>query len=157
LEIIPARTPAHIETARQLFVEYEKAIGISLCFQDFESEVANLPGAYSPPRGELFIACDGGEAVGCVAVRPIEGDICEMKRLYVRSGQRGKAVGRKLAVAIVNRAREIGYAAMRLDTLDTMVEARTLYASLGFHEIPDYRFNPHPNAIYMELDLTRPA
>lgn len=143
----------HVETARELFLEYERAIGIDLCFQNFSAEVANLPGEYAPPRGRLYLCLVDGKVAGCVALRKIDEQICEMKRMYVRSAFRGQHLGRLLAERVIQEARTIGYRAMRLDTLPAMTEAIALYQSLGFRPTEPYRINPHPGAIYMELAL----
>lgn len=147
----------HIETARELFLEYERAIGIDLCFQNFSEEVANLPGEYAPPAGRLYICLVDGSAAGCVALRRIDEQTCEMKRLYVRAAFRGRHLGRLLAERVIQEARTVGYQAMRLDTLPAMREAITLYQSLGFRPTEAYRLNPHPGAIYMELTLLPPS
>jgi ribosomal protein S18 acetylase RimI-like enzyme len=153
MEIVQATGPRDVERARELFREYEQSLGIDLCFQGFEQELAGLPGAYAPPRGRLLLALDGDRAGGCVALRPLGGATCEMKRLYVRPAFRGRRAGRGLAVRLVEEARAIGYASMRLDTLPSMTEAIALYRSLGFVEIAPYYANPVPGAIFMELDL----
>lgn len=144
---------AEIGTVRALFREYEASIGVDLCFQGFEAELAGLPGDYAPPRGTILLARSGGELAGCVALRPLEGDDCEMKRMYVRPAFRGRGIGRALAESIVAEARRAGYRRMRLDTLATMITAIALYESLGFRRIPPYRHNPIPGAVYMELEL----
>ena len=142
-----------IEIARSLFLEYQKAIGISLCFQNFDAEVANLPGAYAPPAGRLLLAFEDGGAAGCVALRKLEDRICEMKRLYVRPAHRATGLGRRLAEAILEEARSIGYERMRLDTLPSMVSAQKLYESLGFVDIPPYNEHPIEGTRFMELTL----
>lgn len=146
------------ETARMpavhgLFEEYARSIGIDLGFQHFEEELAGLPGAYAPPTGRIWLADRAAEPVGCVAVRPLDEGVCEMKRLYVRPEARGLGAGRLLAIAAIDFGRANGYRVMRLDTLATMTPARRLYAALGFREVPPYCYNPIENAVFMELDL----
>jgi GNAT superfamily N-acetyltransferase len=153
LKIVPAKTEADIAQARELFAEYAAALGVDLCFQNFEQELAGLPGDYAPPAGRLLLAFDGAQAAGCGALRKIAAEVCEMKRLYIRPVFRGKGVGRALADALIAAAREIGYARMRLDTLPSMKEAAALYRSLGFREIPPYRYNPIPGSLFLELFL----
>lgn len=151
--IIHAEGPAGIDTIRALFREYAAAIGFSLDFQGFDAELAGLPGRYAPPAGRLLIAQVDGEAAGGVGLRDLGGGICEMKRLYVRPAFRGHQAGRRLAEAVIDEARAIGYHRMRLDTLDRMTEANALYRTLGFAEIPAYYANPMPDARYFELAL----
>ena len=142
-----------VETARTLFREYEAAIGVDLCFQGFEAELAGLPGAYAPPRGRLLLAGSVDQPAGCVALRPIDGDTGEMKRLYVRPEFRAAHLGRRLAERLIADARSIGYRRMCLDTLPTMQSAQRLYESLGFRDIAPYRPNPVVGARYMGLEL----
>ncbi len=153
MKVVVATSTEDVERARTLFREYERSLGIDLCFQGFEQELAGLPGAYAPPKGRLLLAVEGDTLAGCVALRPLGGDACEMKRLYVRPGFRGRRLGRLLAEAVIVEARAIGYARMRLDTLPSMKEAIALYRALGFAEIAPYTANPVPGALFMELDL----
>jgi ribosomal protein S18 acetylase RimI-like enzyme len=138
---------------RALFGEYAASLGFDLSFQGFERELRELPGDYAPPRGGLLVARAGGEPAGCAALRPLDGETCEMKRLYVRPEFRGAGVGRALAEAVVEAARRAGYRRMRLDTVPSMQAARALYRTIGFREIEPYRFNPVPGTAFMELDL----
>ena len=154
LTISPASSPVHLDTIRVLFREYEAAIGIDLCFQGFAAELESLPGDYVPPRGRLYLAAQDSEPTGCIAMRPLDGTICEMKRLYARPSARGTGLGRRLAELLIADARAEGYTAMRLDTLPSMVQAIALYRSLGFCEIPPYRHNPIGGALYFELALS---
>jgi GNAT superfamily N-acetyltransferase len=151
--IRPASGPDDIETARTLFREYADGLGVDLAFQDWDRELRELPGAYAPPRGALFLAEASGAAVGCVALRPLDPPCCEMKRLYVRPAGRGTGLGRRLAERVIEEARRLGYGAMRLDTLPSMGDAQALYRRLGFREIPAYRYNPIPGTLFLELDL----
>ena len=152
-DIIPVTSMDQIVTARELFKEYEASLGIELTFQGFAQEVAALPGAYAPPAGRLLLATGGAEPAGCVALRPLGGGICEMKRLYVRPPARGARLGRRLAETVIREARDIGYARMRLDTLPSMKEAFALYQRLGFHEIAPYYETPIVGTRFMELPL----
>jgi len=153
MEIVPAHSHTDILAVRSLFVEYAENLGVDLCFQGFQEELAGLPGAYAPPDGRLLLAIDRDRAVGCVAIRNLGEGICEMKRLYVKSTYRGQGLGRRLAEAVIAEARAIGYGRMRLDSLTSLTEAAGLYRSLGFVEISPYRYNPLPDAVFMELLL----
>lgn len=153
LTIVPAVASAEIERVRALFREYEQSLGVDLCFQGFAQELASLPGAYAPPRGRLLLALDGAEPVGCVALRPLGDDVCEMKRLYLRPTLRGRGAGRQLAERIIAEARAIGYRAMRLDTLPAMKDAIAMYERLGFRPIAPYYANPVPGTRYLERAL----
>jgi putative acetyltransferase len=153
IDLRQAVSPADLETARALFLEYQKALAISLCFQNFDAEVAGLPGAYAEPAGRLLLAVAGEEPAGCVALRKLEEGICEMKRLWVRPAYRGTRLGRRLAQTVVGEARTAGYRAVRLDTLPSMREAQALYVSLGFVDIPPYNDHPIEGTRFMELTL----
>jgi len=154
MNFIEAQSADEIREARQLFQQYEADLGISLCFQNFSQEVANLPGEYAPPDGRLLLIRDEDTTAGCIALRKIGECLCEMKRLYVRPEFRGRGVGRMLTERIIEEARKLNYDRMRLDTLPGRMEnAIKLYRSLGFQEVPAYYHNPVPEAIYMELRL----
>ncbi len=149
-----AESPAQIAQARELFLEYGKSLGFSLCFQSFDQELAGLPGDYSPPDGRLLLAEYERQLAGCAALHKLEPEICEMKRLYLRPQFRGKGVGLALAQTIIAEARDIGYGRMRLDTVEPiMKDAVAMYRRLGFKEIAPYRSNPIEGAMYMELKL----
>jgi len=150
-----ASDPSDYEESRQLFEEYASRLDFDLGFQQFESELMSLPGEYTPPAGCVLLAEADGALCGCVALRPLSDDICEMKRLYVRPDQRRRGIGRALAVAAIELARKRGYATMRLDTIASMFEAMRLYESLGFREIAAYRHNPVQGARYFGLELAR--
>ena len=145
--------PHELPAVRELIEEYVRSLGIDLGFQEIERELADLAVAYGPPGGLILGARAGGELAGCVALRALQGDICEMKRLYVRRAFRGTGLGKQLAVELIDRARMLGYHWMRIDTLPQMQAARRLYASLGFLEIEPYRFNPVRGTAFMELAL----
>jgi putative acetyltransferase len=149
-----AESQAQLSQARELFLEYAQSLGFSLCFQNFDKELASLPGDYAPPDGRLFLAEHEGQVVGCVALHKLEPGICEMKRLYLRPIVRGKGLGRMLANRIIAEARQIGYQRMRLDTVEpVMKDAVAMYRKLGFKEIEPYCTNPMAGVIYMELQL----
>jgi ribosomal protein S18 acetylase RimI-like enzyme len=152
VKIVDGHGDEHVPAVRALFEEYAGSLGVDLGFQDFERELAELPGEYAPPAGRLLLAL-APEPAGCVGLRPFEPGICEMKRLYVRPAHRGSGLGRQLAEAIVAAGSDAGYERMRLDTLPTMAAARTLYRALGFVEIEAYRPNPIHGTTYFELDL----
>ena len=146
--------PQELEAARRLFRAYADWLALDLCFQGFEQEIAGLPGCYAPPAGRLLLAKVAGEAAGCVGLRPLAPDICEMKRLWVEPGFGGRGLGRALAEASIAAARTIGYRQMRLDTFpERMPAAQHLYRSLGFVEIPPYYHNPFPGVVMLELQL----
>jgi ribosomal protein S18 acetylase RimI-like enzyme len=153
--LVDATGAEDLAAARRLFRAYADWLAVDLCFQNFEQEVATLPGAYTPPRGRLLLAKVGGEAAGCVALRPLEPGICEMKRLWVEPGFAGAGLGRVLAEAIIQTAREAGYERMRLDTMpERMPAAQRLYRTLGFVEIPPYYDNPLSGVVMLELRLS---
>jgi GNAT superfamily N-acetyltransferase len=157
-DIVQVQSAGDIAHARDLFKEYEAWLEVDLCFQSFEKELAELPGKYAPPDGRLLLAIDDGEVAGCAALRMIGDGICEIKRLFLRPGFRGHGLGRKLAEATIQEAKQIGYERMRLDTLPPkMNDAIALYQSLGFKEIEPYYDNPVPGAKFMELDLVSEA
>ena len=154
IDLLQATLPEHIEQARQLFLEYGNSLGFSLCFQSFDEELKNLPGAYSPPSGRLLLARYTDHAAGCVALRKLEAGICEMKRLYVRPDDRGAGLGRMLVERVIAEARMIGYERMRLDTIESaMKDAIALYRRMGFEEIAPYSVIPIEDALWMELRL----
>ena len=153
-DIRPARFPRDADTVRRLFRAYADSLGVSLDFQNFDDELAGLPGDYAPPAGRLLLAWQGAEAAGCVALRPLGEGVCEMKRLYVLPQGRAGGLGRALAMRICDEARDAGYRAIRLDTLPDMAAAQALYWALGFRTIAPYTFNPVPGALCMERDLS---
>ncbi|MGA8150151.1 MAG: GNAT family N-acetyltransferase [Terriglobales bacterium] len=154
LSIQQAESPAQVGQARELFLEYAQSLGFSLCFQNFDKELAELPGDYAPPSGRLLLAEFEQKPAGCVAMHQLEAGICEMKRLYLRPQFRGKGLGRALAETIIAEASKLGYKSMRLDTVEpVMKDAVAMYRQLGFREIAAYRANPMPGTLYMELGL----
>jgi ribosomal protein S18 acetylase RimI-like enzyme len=153
LKIVLADSDEYLEHIRELFKEYTDSLGFDLSFQNFDQEFAELPGKYASPDGKLLLAMYDGKIAGCVALRKFDNDICEMKRLYVRPECRRKGIGKALSIAVINLAREIGYSAMRLDTVPRMKQAIELYYSIGFKDIAPYRYNPIPGTVYMELKL----
>ncbi len=146
-----------LEECGAIFREYADSLGVDLCFQEFESELAGLPGDYAPPRGQLLLAVVEGVVAGCGALRPNSEcdypNACEMKRLYVRPAFRSFGIGRLLVQSLIDAATRAGYSSVLLDTLDEMEAARGLYASFGFEEIPPYYFNPIAGAHYLKADL----
>lgn len=174
IEIVDGARQDRLDVVRSLFLEYAESLGFDLCFQGFEEELATLPGLYAPPRGCILLALSDGEPAGVVAMRPLiqksgpcdapggttehgaqvlEDGVCEMKRLWVRPGYRGRALGRLLAEAVVEEGRRAGYSAMVLDTLERMEAARALYASLGFEAMDAYYENPLEGVHYMRKAL----
>lgn len=154
IKIIQVETLEQIEAARGLFREYEAWFGMNLCFQNFDEEVANLPGKYAAPEGRLYLAYSDEKLAGCIALRKLEEGICEMKRLFVKDEFRGQKIGVKLIEKLFEEAKNIGYAQMRLDTFPAkMGKAVKLYESYGFREIPPYYHNPYGETLFMELDL----
>jgi putative acetyltransferase len=162
LSFIQASSPTQVAQARELFLEYAESLGFSLCFQNFDQELAGLPGGYAPPDGRLLLVEYEGALAGCVALHKIAlrneseagSEVCEMKRLYLRPAFRGKGLGRALADRIIAEARQIGYKRMRLDTVEpVMKDAVAMYRRIGFREIAPYCNNPMPGALYMELQL----
>lgn len=156
-QLLALRDAADLEAARHIFREYAAALGIDLCFQDFDAELAALPGDYAPPRGALLLAWVNGAVAGCCALRPLDSsdyaNAAEMKRLYVRPAFRGLGLGRQLAQSILDTAQLNGYNSVLLDTLDDMENARAMYEDLGFKEIPPYYHNPLAGAHYLKVDL----
>jgi ribosomal protein S18 acetylase RimI-like enzyme len=154
IDLIQATLPEHVEQVRTLFLEYGSSLGFSLCFQSFDQELKNLPGAYGPPKGRLLLAVDAGNAAGCIALRPLQDGICEMKRLYVRPAHRGLGLGRTLVERLIAEARALRYERMRLDTVGSaMNDAIALYRRIGFKEIAPYSAIPIDSALWMELLL----
>ncbi|HEX7287501.1 MAG TPA: GNAT family N-acetyltransferase [Candidatus Angelobacter sp.] len=155
LAIIHAETPEHIEAARELMLEYAQSLGFNLCFQGFDEELRTLPGKYALPHGRLLLALWNGQIAGMGALRPLhESGVCEMKRLFVRPGFRGHAIGRTLALRLIREAHDLGYLKMRLDTVPgKMDEAIALYRQLGFRTIAPYYASPVEHTLFMEIEL----
>ena len=155
IEIHQAETENDIHAAREIFREYETWLGMDLCFQGFEEELKDLPGKYAAPGGRLYLARVNDKVAGCIALRKLDANICEMKRLFVREEFRGMRLGQSLIESVIGDARRIGYTAMRLDTFPPkMGKVVQLYESYGFSEIPPYYNNPHKGVLFMELDLS---
>lgn len=157
IEFITPSSAEEFDAVRSIFREYARGLKVDLCFQDFDAELATLPGEYAPPRGSLLMATVNGKLAGCCALRPLDcvdyPNACEMKRLYVRQEFRGRGLGRQLAEAVLDDARRAGYDCALLDTLDDMEAARALYEDLSFVEIPPYYHNPIAGAHYLKADL----
>ncbi len=157
VQLVAAEGPELLEQARLIFRDYEASLAVDLCFQDFDAELAALPGDYRPPAGQLLLALVDGVVAGCGAVRPLPDcdypNACEMKRLYVRPAFRGFGIGRLLVQALLDEAKRAAYSCVLLDTLDDMEAARELYTSVGFEEIPPYYFNPIAGAHYLKANL----
>jgi ribosomal protein S18 acetylase RimI-like enzyme len=155
LQIVEAATSGDYAVGRAMFEEYAQAIDVDLCFQDFAAELDRLSVMYAPPAGALLLAKFGSEVAGCVGLRKFRDDICEMKRLYVRPDFRGRHLGRRMAEEIAQRAHELGYRTLVLDTLGTMEAAQRLYLSMGFTPATSYYVNPLPNVKYFSLNLQK--
>jgi putative acetyltransferase len=153
LELIDSNQHARLPELRELLLEYQRFIGVDLCFQAFDAEMAALPGSYAPPDGRLYLAWQGDVLAGCVALRRHDGASAEMKRFFVRPAFQGQGLGRLMAERIVQEARQIGYARILLDTLPVMQKAQAMYAAMGFCETPAYIHNPVPGVRYMALAL----
>lgn len=157
VQLVVAEGPELLEEARLIFRDYEASLAVDLCFQNFDAELATLPGDYSPPAGQLLLALVDGVVAGCGALRPLPDcdypNACEMKRLYVRPAFRGFGIGRLLVQALLDEAKRAAYSCVLLDTLDDMEAARELYTSVGFEEIPPYYFNPIAGAHYLKANL----
>jgi putative acetyltransferase len=157
IDLVTPRGSDELHATRAIFREYADTLGVDLCFQGFEQELATLPGEYAAPRGALLLALVDGAVAGCCALRPLDSsdypNAAEMKRLYVRKPFRGFGLGRHLVEAALDAARAAGYASVLLDTLDDMESARALYEDLGFEAIDPYYHNPIPGAHYLKADL----
>jgi len=153
VRITPVSSREDLELARELFLEYANSIGFDLSFQNFQKELDELPGDYAAPTGKLLLAWSNRDLAGCVALRPLSDEVCEMKRLFVRPSFRGTGIGKALALEVIEAARKLGYRRMRLDTLPTMTQAIHLYETLEFREIEPYRYNPILGSKFLELLL----
>lgn len=153
IEFKVCKTANEFDEAKTLFVEYANTLNFELCFQHFKEEISDLSLQYSEPTGSIILACENSIPIGCIGLRKLTDDTCEMKRLYLKNEARGKGIGRKLAEKVIAKAIEFGYKKMKLDTIETMKEAISLYKSMGLKEVSAYRFNPVKGVIYMELDL----
>lgn len=152
-EIVQSENQIDLETAKSLIEEYAASLGLNLDFQHFDRELQHFPGHYVSPNGRVLLAKSGTHVAGCVCLRRLAGDVCEMKRLYVKPEYRGRAIGKQLALAVIQEAKLIGYCRMRLDTLPTMSAAMALYKTLGFRRIDPYYENPVAGAMFFELKL----
>lgn len=153
IKVIQAKSEKELNIIRKLFTEYTNWLGFDLSFQNFEKEFAELPGRYTPPTGRLLLALYNNKVAGCVGLREFAKGICEMKRMYIKPKYRRKGIGRRLAIAVIEEAKKIGYKKMRLDTVPWMNEAIELYYSLGFKKIKPYRYNPIKGSLFLELRL----
>ena len=151
--MVPATSAEQLEQVRRLFREYAGELAVDLCFQDFEAELASLPGKYGPPSGRLWLDSADGAVRGCVALRKMDADVCEMKRLFVRPNYRRLGLGRRMAEQVIVAARQMGYRRMVLDTLERLKPAVRMYESLGFVRIDPYCTNPLPDAVFMRRML----
>jgi putative acetyltransferase len=148
-----AATNDDFEKGKQLFKEYAQSLGVDLCFQGFENELATIHEQYNQPSGALLLVFDNDKPIACAGIRKIDHESAELKRMYVQDGYRGHGIGAKLLERCIKIAEELGYKKIRLDTLNTMQKAQALYRSFGFYEIPSYRFNPLEGTIYMEKEI----
>ncbi len=153
IELRKIRRPGEVEEVRTLFLEYAATRENDPALVDFPEEIESLPGFYSPPDGDIILAFLEGRPVGCVAVHRLDEETCEMKRLYVSPSCRKRGIGMRLARAVLSLAGEMGYSRMCLDTIPNMKAAQSLYESMGFYEIADYRNNPNPGTRYFEIEL----
>ena len=152
-EVVSDREHPLVPVARALFEDYARELNIDLCFQGFQDELEALPGKYGPPRGALFVVKDSGQPIACGALRPLDDDTCELKRIYIEPAHRGYGFGRQITQELLNIARTAGYKIAKLDTLRRLVPACNLYKSLGFVEIEPYNFNPEHDIVYLQLEL----